>query len=85
MARTDTIAVGARVRLRSASHVVTLRGDTGEVIRPDVYDGYYVIRLDEPALYHEPDGTIRELPEIVELAANLVVLTSAVPGVRVAD
>ena len=69
-----TIAVGARVRLRSASHVVTLRSADGEVVRPDTYDGYYVVRLDQPALHHEADGRTRELPEIVELAENLEAL-----------
>ena len=36
---------GTRVRLRSASHVLRLRGDTGTVVRPDKWADYYVIHL----------------------------------------
>lgn len=62
---------GTRVRVRSASHLVDLRSSTGVVVRPDEWDGHYVIRLDEPALYHDPDGTERDLWEISEAADNM--------------
>ena len=71
-----SIPVGTRVRLRSASHVVDLRSDTGRVVRTDPYDGLPVIHLDEPALYREADGTTRELPELVQSTENLEILDS---------
>ncbi len=69
-----TLAAGTRVRLRSASHVIELRSDTGTVVRPDRWAGYYVIRLDQPAIYHQADGSLRDLSEIVELEDNLDVI-----------
>ncbi len=69
------LAVGTRVRLPSSSHVVELRSATGTVVRPDRYDGYYVIKLDQPAIYFAADGTTRDLPELVEAVDNLDVLS----------
>lgn len=67
--------VGTRVRLRSASHVVELDGDTGYVIRHDTWTAlYYIIRLDRPARYHAVDGSVTLLSEIREDAENLEVL-----------
>jgi hypothetical protein len=68
------LSVGTRVRLRSASHVVELRSDAGQIVGRDRWDGYYIVRLDRPALYREADGRVRELPEIAELADNMDVL-----------
>jgi hypothetical protein len=47
------------------------------VVRPDVYDGYYVIHLDVPAIYHRADGSTEELEEIVESHDNLAILDPA--------
>jgi hypothetical protein len=77
MAVGSRLSVGTRVRLRSASHLVELRSPFGEIVRPDEYVGYYVVRLDHPALYHRADGTERELPEIVEMADNMEALGEA--------
>lgn len=77
MAVGSRLSVGTRVRLRSASHLVELRSPFGEIVRPDEYVGYYVVRLDHPALYHQADGTVRELPEIVEMADNMEALAEA--------
>ncbi len=77
MAVEPELAVGTRVRLRSASHLVEIRPPFGEVVRPDAYAGYYVVRLDRPALYHQADGTARELPEIVERADNMDALAAS--------
>lgn len=74
------LSVGTRVRLRSASHLVELRSPFGEIVRPDEYAGYYVVRLDHPALYHQADGTVRELPEIVEMADNMELLAFGSSG-----
>ena len=65
------LAVGTRVRLRSAPHVVDLRSDTGQIVRPDIWDGYYIVRLDQPARYLASDGAIEELTEIREAADNM--------------
>ncbi len=67
---------GTRVRLRSASHVLRLRGDTGTVVRPDKWADYYVIHLDRPAVYLHADGREEELAEICEDIDNLDVLAS---------
>ncbi len=75
MTHQTRIAVGTRVRLKSASHVITLRSNTGCIVRPDRWDGYYIVHLDKPALYHEPDGRVLELEEIREDADNMEVLT----------
>lgn len=86
MAVEHRLAVGTRVKLRSASHLVDLRSPFGEVVRPDEYEGYYVVRLDCPALYHQADGTTRELPEIVEMADNMVPLAKGKrTGIRLPD
>jgi len=68
------LAAGTRVRLRSASHLVELRSDLGRVVRADIWDGYYIVRLDQPALYHDPNGSTEELTEIREAADNMDVL-----------
>lgn len=65
---------GTRIRLRSASHVVELRADTGTITRADDWGDYYVVRLDRPALYFHRDGRIEELTEICELSDNMEVL-----------
>jgi hypothetical protein len=74
MIEEQQIVTGMRVRLRAPSPLVELRSDTGTVLRPDEWDGYYIVSLDRPALYHEGDGRVRELPEIAEAADNLEVL-----------
>src|SRR5579859_2719343 len=69
------LKAGTRVRLRSSSHVVELRASTGTIKRPDQLQDYYVIRLDQPALYLNVDGTTRDLPEIVETIDDFDVLS----------
>lgn len=64
---------GTRVRIRASSHVLRLRSDTGMILRPDRYDDYYVIHLDEPAVYCCADGTEKDLADIVEAADNLII------------
>jgi hypothetical protein len=72
------VHVGARVRLRAPSPLVELRSDTGTVLRPDVWDGYYIVRLDAPArLQH--DGHVEEVSEIAEAADNLDPLWESEP------
>ena len=69
------ISIGARVRLRAPSSFLELRADTGTVLRPDVWDGYYIVWLDAPAvLHHDPDPP-REVLEVAEAADNLDIVT----------
>lgn len=65
---------GMRVRLRAPSWGLTLRSDTGTVVRPTDDDGDYVVRLDAPALYDHGDGAPEELQEVVEASDNMDVL-----------
>lgn len=65
------ITIGGRVRLRAPSPFLELRADTGTVLRPDTWDGYYVVGLDAPAiLHHAPDSPV-EVTEVAEAADNL--------------
>ena len=73
------LAVGTRVCPRSPSRLVTLRSKLGRIVRPDVWDGYYVVRLDQPALYHGADGSAQELKEIREAADYLDVVLRDAP------
>jgi hypothetical protein len=68
------IANGTHVLLRDHPIGVRLRAFGGTVARPDAeYDGYVIIRLDEPATYFHADGSTEELAEIVEAIDNLIV------------
>lgn len=67
---------GTRVRIVDHPVQVTLRAFTGVIVSPDEWDDHYVIRLDEPALYHHADGNNEELHEIVEHLDNLDILHS---------
>src|SRR5581483_10138034 len=64
-AKTDlalpVLEVGTRVRIPVPSYELRLRSNTGTVVAPDEYDGYYVVRLDEPATYYPGDGTSEEV------------------------
>jgi len=64
------------VRLRGKPIAVALRSNTGTVIGPDVWEGYFVVRLDEPAIYDDVDGR-EELIEIREFIDNLDTLQPA--------
>jgi hypothetical protein len=67
---------GMRVRLRAPTWGLTLRADAGTVVAPSDSDGYYVVRLDAPALYDHGTGEIVELTEIVEASDNVDILDS---------
>lgn len=68
------LATGTRVRLRAPHWLLDLQANTGEVVRPDEWDGYYIVRLDRPAAYRHADGRVEELREIREAADNMDVL-----------
>ena len=69
------IAAGARVRLLGQGPSYKLSADTGTVVGADpVYDGYLLVRLDEPATYVRADGDTELLAEIPEADDNLLLL-----------
>jgi hypothetical protein len=72
------LAVGTRVRLRAPSSLVELRSPLGRIVRPDVWDGYYIVHLDRPAVYHASDGSTQELDEIREAADNMDIVSLGV-------
>ena len=74
------LAPGLRVQLRGDGGSFRLVKGTGTVIGPDPrWDGYWVVRLDEPATYFSADGTTEPLTEIVQADDNLFVLSEP-PG-----
>jgi hypothetical protein len=77
MTRVPTLTIGTRVRFKGNPSGITLRSDTGEVVRTDRQDGYYIVRLDEPAIVHDVPDTGQEISEIVEAAENLDVIKPA--------
>lgn len=77
MAIDVTLKPGTRVRLAGDVVGVSLRDANGSVVRPDLYAGYYVVRLDVPAIFHRADGKTEDLYELVEAIDNLIVLEPA--------
>lgn len=77
MAISVSLKPGTRVRLAGDVVGVMLRDAIGSVVRPDMYAGYYVVRLDSPAVFHHADGTTEDLYELVEALDNLIVLEPA--------
>ena len=66
---------GTRVRLVAPTWGLTLRSDTGTIVEPSAWEGYVVVRLDEPALYDHGDaGGPIELAEIIEAGDNMQVI-----------
>ena len=65
---------GQRVQLLGNPIAVTLKGRTGTIVRPDIWDGYYIVHLDMPALYHAANGEVEILPDIRVAADNLALL-----------
>jgi hypothetical protein len=64
---------GTRVRLRGGLPMTRLVSDSGYVVRRDIWDGYVVVRLDQPALVTDADGETA-LGEIAVASDNLVVM-----------
>ena len=65
---------GMRVRLRAPTWGLTLSSDTGRVIAQTENDGYYIVRLDAPALYDHGSGPPEELDEVIEASDNMDVI-----------
>ena len=66
---------GTRVRLAATSRMLTLRSPLGTIVRPAEWDGYYVVKLDQPASYHHGFGETEELQEVVQAADNMELLS----------
>ncbi|MBI4318767.1 MAG: hypothetical protein HY675_09775 [Chloroflexi bacterium] len=62
---------GTRVRLRAPAAPLELTSDSGTVIGPAEWDGYYVIKLDRPARYHHADPRVEEIDLVREDVENL--------------
>jgi len=71
-----SIKIGARVRLAAPSPLLELRVDTGTVARRDDWDGYYIVRLDAPALLRHGRDASEEVVEVAEAADNLEAIDS---------
>lgn len=65
---------GTRVRIVAPSGVLHLRSATGTIARKDIWQDYYIVRLDKPALSCDTPGAPEDLPEIREHIENLEVL-----------
>jgi hypothetical protein len=76
MAIDVSLKPGTRVRLAGDVVGVTLRDTLGSVVRPDLYDGYYIVRLDSPAIFHHADGSTEDIDELVEAFDNLTIVDS---------
>jgi len=74
-APTIDVQPGTRVELMDEPIGVTLSSLTGEVVGPSRWEGFVVVRLDKPGVYHNADGTDEPIDEIVEAPDNLTVLS----------
>lgn len=71
----ETLTPGTRVFIPYSCPCLTPQSHTGTIIGPDKWDGYYIVRLDQPAQYLEADGRVTELAEIREAEDNMQVLS----------
>jgi hypothetical protein len=76
MVQTAVIQEGTRVRILGPDSAlgVTLATPFGTVVAPDEYQGYYLVRLDEPASYRHTDGYTEQIDEVREFWDNLDIL-----------
>jgi len=68
------LALGTRVRVTAKPIGVTLVRPTGMIVGRSKWEGYYLVRLDEPGIYHRGDGTDEPIDEIVEAPDNFAIL-----------
>jgi hypothetical protein len=79
--RIPKLAAGTRVVLSAPDPALTLASPLGTIVGPDEDDGdlgYYIVKLDAPAVYDHGVGAPLELTTIIELIDNLQVMTDAV-------
>ena len=66
---------GVRVMVCGNLASVTLRSRTGRIVGPDAYwEDFFIVRLDQPAIYHHANGETEDLAEIREGIDNLIIL-----------
>lgn len=66
---------GTRVRIAGKPVGIRLRSPYGTVVGPDrQLEGYYLVRLDAPAVSREPSDEGADVPEIREYWDNLDIL-----------
>ncbi len=70
-------APGTRVRIHGKPVGVTLNSQTGTIIKAGEWDGYFIVHLDAPALYHRADGRTEPIYDVREAADNLTLLPSS--------
>ena len=79
--RIPKLAAGTRVVSSAPDPALTLTSPLGTIVGPDEDDGdlgYYVVKLDAPAVYGHGVGAPVPLTTIIELIDNLQVMTDAV-------
>ncbi|HET9014947.1 MAG TPA: hypothetical protein VFN57_05085 [Thermomicrobiaceae bacterium] len=75
MVRETQLRPGTRVRIVGKPVGIRLRSSRGTVVGPDDrLEGYYIVRLDAPAVSSEPSDEGADVPEIVEYWDNLDLL-----------
>jgi hypothetical protein len=74
MVTNSTLTTGTRVKIKGSPSGIELRSSTGTIVRRDCMDGYYIVRLDEPALVYDLPDTGEEINEVVEAIDNLEVM-----------
>lgn len=64
-----------RVIIRGNLASVTLRSRTGFIVGPNAFwEDFFIVRLDQPAIYHHANGETDDLAEIREGIDNLSIL-----------
>lgn len=71
MTEIRNLSPGARVRVKGNPSGIELRSANGEIVWRDSQDGYFIVRLDEPALVCDVPDIGEEITEIVEAIDNL--------------
>jgi hypothetical protein len=73
----DRLRPGSRVMVQGEPSGLTLRSHYGYIVSPDhLWDDFYIVRLDQPAVYYNLDGSIDEWVEIREAVDNLTLVSS---------
>ncbi len=72
--RKPCVALGMPVELKHPNPTVRFKAITGVIARRDKWDGYVIVKLDQPASYERADGEVEELAEIRVADDDLVVI-----------
>ncbi len=79
MVQTSALREGTRVRILGPESAlgVTLVSPLGTVVGPDEYQGYFLVRLDQPGTFLHPDGRREQIDLVREYWDNLQVVEPA--------